>query len=124
MLSWEILHRFTEGMHKESVVWFKEDFYAVLKGKKDHNQHLEVESHFDIVKQAIEEPNEVRQDKDYSNRKCYYAWFSGGRDFPNQHMKVVLEHTWYGKIRVLTAYFTSGLNSGEKTIWSKIQNSN
>lgn len=88
-------------------------------GKKNHTGHLEIETHFKTVREAIENPNEVRQDRNEDKRKCYYAWFSGDKDYSNQHMKVVLEHTWYGKIRVLTAYFTAFFPEGEETIWNK-----
>ena len=87
MLSWKILHTFKEGMKGDEVVWFEEDYNAVRDGEKEHSGHPEVATHFEVVKQSVENPHEVRQDKDYKNRKCYYAWFSGGLDYPMNHMK-------------------------------------
>ena len=106
-------------MHGDEVVWFEEDYNAVRDGKKDHTGHSEVVTHLEMVKQSIEIPDEVRQDKDYKNRKCYYAWFSGGLDYPMNHMKTVIERTWYGKLRVVTAYFTRYINGKEVTLWTK-----
>lgn len=119
MNPWRVAHNFTEGMDNEPVVWFEKDYVAARDGEDGHTGHSEIETHLHVIKQAIENPNEVRQDKDYPKRKCYYSWFSGGRGFPNHHMKVVLESTWYGKIRVVTAYFTLDLDTREQTIWTK-----
>ena len=119
MYSWKVAHSFKEGMSGDTVVWFQEDFEAVRDGKKGHNAHPEVVSHLHIVKQTIEHPDEVRQDRGHTNRQCFYSRFSGDSVYKNQHMKVVIEQTWYGKLRVLTAYFTQNINSGEETIWTK-----
>jgi len=118
MKSWKILHTFIEGMAHAPVDWYEEDYVAVRDGQKGHSGHLEIESQFAIVKKAIENPDFVNQDKGYKNRKCYYA-ASGSIDFPNQFMKVVIEHTWYGKIKVVTAYFTENFSNSEKNIWNK-----
>lgn len=119
MLSWKVLHRFIEGMNQEPVVWFEEDYSAAKNGEKHHSGHPEIGTHFDVIKEAIENPDEVRQDRNEDKRKCYYARFAGDKTYTNQYMKVVLEHTWYGKIRVLTAYFTAHFPLGEETIWSR-----
>ena len=108
-------------MSGSKVYWYKEDYEDVLNGAKGNHTgaHPEIQTHFEVVKQAIENPNEIRQDRGYKDRKCYYAWFSGGKNYPNQHMKVVLKRTWRGTMIVVTAYFTASINSQEVTIWTK-----
>ena len=116
----EIFCTFIEGRSKREVVWYKSDYEAVKDGgNKQHTSHPEVGTHFEVIKKAIESPDEVKQDTAYSNRKCYYAWFSGDGTYQNQHMKVVLKERFYGKVIVITAYFTPRFKEGEKTIWSK-----
>ncbi len=115
MLSWKKRHTFTEGMEGREVVWFEEDYVAVRDGQKGHTGHLEVETYFDVIIKAVEKPNEVRSGK--KDRNCYYAWFSGDGIYQNQHMKVVIEQTWYGVYKVVTAFFTPNFGAGEQTIW-------
>gem|GEM_PF-1455599 len=115
-----ILYRFTEGMNKKEVVWYERDYLAVRNGI-GHTGSPEVESHFETVRQAIENPNQVKRDKDYANRFCYYAWFSGDIHYPNHHMKVVIAKNWRGKLEVVTAYFTNTFKAGEQDVWSKSQ---
>lgn len=114
-----MLYRFVEGMGKKPVVWYEHDYLSVKDGLNGHTGHPEVESHLHIIKSAIENPNEVRQDVDCDSNKCYYSWFAGDHEYPNNHMKVVLGRNFFGKIVVVTAYFTSYFKKGEKTIWSK-----
>ena len=116
---WEVLHTFKEVMKGEKVLWFKKDFENVRDGINHSSGHPEVETHIDVIKKAIENSDEVRIDRDNQKRKCYYAWFSGDRDYPNSHMKAVIEETWYGKLTVVTAYFTQRLVANEQTIWNK-----
>ena len=120
MPSWrrKILHRFKEGMNNAEVIWYEKDYLAVRNGI-GHTGSSEVESHFETVKRTIESPNEVKKDKDYADRLCYYAWFSGDIHYPNHHMKVVIKKTWRGKLIVVTAYFTSDFKTGEQDLWSK-----
>lgn len=117
----KVLYTFTEGWRSKKVVWFEGDYEAVKNGSGAHSGgHPEIATHFNIVKKAIENPDEVKQDKAKGDRKCYYAWFSGDRRYPNMHMKVVLKQSKLsGKMYVVTAYFTSGINSGETSLWTK-----
>lgn len=119
MSSRKVLHTFVEGMLNKSVIWYEDDYTAVRDGKNGHSGHVEIDTHFAIVRQAIETPDFVKQDRGYKNRKCYYLAFCGGRDFPNHHMKVVLVTNLFGRIKVLTAYFTDYFPQGETTIWTK-----
>ena len=114
----KILHRFIEGMGHQEVLWYEDDYLAVKDGI-GHTGSPEVESHFETVRQAIERPDQVKKDKDHSNRLCYYAWFSGDIHYPNHHMKVVIAKNWRGKLEVVTAYFTSDFKSGEQDLWNK-----
>ncbi|MDB5239286.1 MAG: hypothetical protein JWO00_621 [Candidatus Parcubacteria bacterium] len=109
----QILHSFTEGMKKRLVIWLKIGYEEV------RDDHPEVETHFEVVKTAIEDPHFVKLDKDYGDRNNYYAPFSGGRDYPNHHMKVVIEKGWFGKLRVITAFFVDHFKTGETIIWTK-----
>ena len=117
---WDVFQKYVEGMNKDDVIWYQNDYDAVKNGNK-HHAHPEVVSHLGVIRKAIETPNEVRQDKDSSNKRCYYAWFSGDKTYPNNHMKVVIALTWYGKLKVVTAYFTNHLSSNEQTIWPNTQ---
>ena len=99
------------------MVWYKDNYEAVLSGD-GHHQHLEVQSHITVVKRAIENPDQINK----GNRGWYYyAWFAGDRNYPNAHMKVVIRRTLlgYGRLKIVTAYFTSSFGSSEETIWTK-----
>ena len=119
MKSWVIFKRFKEGLNKNEVVWFLEDYEAVRDGQKGHNQHPEVNSHIDIIQKALEEPDIVNFDKDYPKRRCYYSKFKDDGLYPSGYMKVVTQHMWYGKIRVVTAHFRYSVGKGEKKIYEK-----
>lgn len=120
MSLWEVLHTFVEGMASKMVVWYRKDFESIRDGADGkHTGHPELDTHFHVIKRAIETPNEVRQDKNYPDRKCYYAWFTGDNVYKNMHMKAVLGRTFWGKLTVVTAYFTAGLSPQEQTIWTK-----
>ena len=122
----EIFYIFTEGRNKRKVVWFKSDYEIIRDGHGESHtaSHPEVETHFEVVKKAIEATDAVKQDTAYKNRKCYYTWFTGDGTYKNQHMKVVLKERFYGKLIVITAYFTPRFKEGEITIWNRIQNKN
>ena len=116
MSSWKVLYSFIEGMKKEKVVWFEDNYNAVLNGTDGHHQHSEVKTHLDTVRRAIELPDQVNKGP---RSRCYYAWFAGDRNYPNCHMKVVIRRMIYGKLKVVTAYFAKGFGTGETIIWSK-----
>ena len=113
------LHTFTEGADQKPVIWYESDYVAVREGL-GHTGSPEVESHFDAVKMTIEAPDQVRKDKNYPNRLCYYAIFPDDPYYPNHWMKVVLEQNRRGKLRVVTAYFTTEFKVGEEQIWKKL----
>lgn len=118
----EILHSFKEGWKKRLVVWFKDDYENIVNGNGHSAKHREIVSHFNVVKLAIENPDQVNSDKDYKRRECYYVFFKGDGNYKNVYMKVVLGHNWfnrYGKLVVVTAYFLKCLPINEKSIWTK-----
>lgn len=117
----KIQYTFCEGMDGKEVIWYERDFLGVRHGVNHSQQHQEIETHFEIVKRAIEKPNQVMEDTENDKRKCYYAWFPGAKKYPNMHMKVVIEETFLAKIGlakpwVVTAYFTSHIKE-TKNIW-------
>lgn len=109
----KVLHYFIEIMKKDRVVWYEKGYNEV---KADHP---EVETHFGVVKKAIEDSHFVKSDVDHAHRNNYYAPFSGGREYPNNHMKVVIEKGFFGKLRVITAYFVDHFKQDEVVVWSK-----
>lgn len=119
MLSWKIFKYYKEILENDDVVWFLEDYEALRDGKKGHHKHPEVASHLYIIQKAIENPDIVNHDKDYPKRKCYYSKFDGDGVYPSGYMKVVIEQTWYGKIKILTAHFRSSIGNGEEKIYDK-----
>ena len=117
MSSFKVLYRYVELLAKETVKWFENDYNDLRDGKNGHTQHPEVVTHEHVVKRAIESANQVNQDKSHKDRKCYYAWFAGDGVYKNQHMKAVVKRSFYGKLRVTTAYFTSRINPAEVELW-------
>lgn len=113
-----ILYRFVEGMNQQEVVWYEKDYLAVRDGI-GHTGSPEVESHFETVRKAIESPDQVKKDRNYANRFCYYGRFSSDMHYPNHHMKVVIAKNWRGKLEVATAYFTNTFKAGEQDLWNK-----
>jgi hypothetical protein len=109
-------------MAQAKVVWYEDNYLAVRDGTDGHHAHKEVETHLHIVKQAIEDPNQVNKKVNKRGKgkgNCYYAWFSGGNAYPNHHMKAVVRKTIFGKLKVVTAYFTLSFSQGETMIWKK-----
>jgi hypothetical protein len=119
MTLWGVFKRYIEGMKKEDVIWYMDNYEALKNGSNEHNCHPEVETHEHIVKQAVEDPNQVNQDKGGGDRLCYYAWYTGGKDYPNSHMKVVIKRTFLGNLKIVTAYFLTSFGKSEKVIWTK-----
>lgn len=118
----EILHTFKDGRLGKKVIWYKEDYESVRDGGSNHSgAHPEVETNFKVVKQAIENPFLVRKDKDYKNRYCYYAYFPGMREYPNQHMKAILKQTLRGILIVVSAYVLVSIDDDQEVLWENTQ---
>ncbi|HEC32942.1 MAG TPA: hypothetical protein ENI63_01625 [Candidatus Kaiserbacteria bacterium] len=110
-----IFKKFIEGWRNKLVSWYRRAY------KEVEIDHPEVTSHFKELTVAVERPFCVYEDLKRSDRYCYYNVFSGDHKYPNMHMKVVIEESYFGKLRVITAYFDSNIkesNSG-KLLWSR-----
>lgn len=119
MLFSKVLYSYIEGMKGEKVIWYEDNYNDVKNGKNGHHQHPEVETHLNVVKQAIEHPNEVKRRQTDDSGLFYYAWYTGGKDYPNHHMKAVIRRTVFGRLKVVTAYFVLSFSQSEENIWSK-----
>ena len=116
-----IFATFQEGMNKNQILLYQSSYEDIVKGEHHTGGHSEAQSHFHVVKQAIENPDQINQDADYKNRKCYYVKFPGDEVYGEQFMKVVIkERRLLGRMVVVTAYFTSHIKTNETKIWSKI----
>src|SRR3990167_2409544 len=72
---------FTEKIQSAKVYLYEEDYINIRDGVSHSVPHPEIETDFDKVEKAIENPNFVSEDPDYK-RKCYYLSFSGrGEDW-------------------------------------------
>ena len=104
---------FIDKLTGKNVSWYKRGYEAVK------NDHPEVGTHLEVVKGAVENPSFVKQDADRAKRNAYYAPYSGGREYPNHHMKVIVAEDFLGRLRVITAYFVDHFKEGESLVWSK-----
>ena len=108
---------FKDGKWGKKVILYEEDYKFIKNGKNHSVAHPEIETHLHIVKKAIENPTEVRQDKNNINRKCFYFWFNGDNIYNNIYMKVVLvEHKYRARMYVINAYFENKVSSKEKKL--------
>ena len=106
---------FTEKIQSAKVYLYEEDFINIRDGVSHSVPHPEIETDFDKVEKAIENPNFVSEDPDYK-RKCYYLSFSGRGDYINQSMRVVVGRAGE-RLIVINAYFVYRRRSNEKIIW-------
>ena len=111
--------RYTEPVENTAVILTQESLDAIITGFGHSEPRPHIEKYLPTIKIAIEQPMFVKQSIGRSNRHCHYACYVGDYAHRNQHMKVVLEKKWYGKMEVVTAFFTPDINSKEKEIWRK-----
>lgn len=117
---WKVHAKYKEPLDNREVVLYESDYEIIRNGTPPHSQaHIEIETHAHVVRKAVENPDCVKADSDNKKRKVYYSWYSGGREYPGHHMKVVIDTTWYGTLMIVTAYFTDSFKDGEVTIWDK-----
>jgi len=113
-----IFCEFTEKTENLVVVLYTGAYEDIVNGK-NHHQHKEVETHLDLVKKAIEDPDIVLQDSDYKNRRHYFVYFVGDEVYGEAYMKVVVEIPRFMSANVVTAYFLKNIKISEKPIWKK-----
>jgi len=106
--------RFKDGWTSKELIWYKTGYDEVK------NTHPEVETHFAMIRETIENPQRIKQDADYDNRLCYYTLYAEKDAYKGQYMKVVIQKSIWGP-RVVTAYFTINLKEGEELKWSHPQ---
>ena len=111
--------RFREKVNGAPVVLTNSALQRICEGIGHSEARPDMEEYIPIIRQAIENPTFVKQSVKAKKRFCYYICFVGDFSHKNMHMKVVLEGKWYGKLNVVTAFFTPDINSKEKDIWSK-----
>lgn len=108
--------KFKDALDSVTVLLHRGDYIAIRDGTRHSQPHPEIETHFALVRAAIEAPYRINSDRVRPNTDCYYAVFSGDQLYPAGYMKVVVRKAYYAKV-VITAYFVSQISMAETRVW-------
>jgi hypothetical protein len=117
----KVLHTFHDVLTGGHIVWYQDSYSRYILGTGHSTARPDIGEYIDVIRQAVENPSNITEDRDYPDRTCYYLWFTGNKDYPTSpHMKVVVGKSLLWGKEIITCYFTAYAGSREKQIpWIK-----
>lgn len=78
-------------------------------------RHPEMEGRESTIRQAVEEPDSIHEDKHMYRRECYYRLGIPGAE--TRYLKVIVQFDEDNVGTIITAFTTRSTSPGERHLW-------